>query len=298
MLGAVRRIHGAGIDILAGFIVGFDRDTAKAFEVQRRFIRESGIMVAMVGLLTALPKTPLYERLKQEGRLIEGAANGDNTQARSNIVPKHMSAAEMSARYKRLYAELLTDRAIAERIRNKLAHFGVPAELRRETPSEKIRIVRRLLWHGIAKGGPLRAWHFLRSLPLARPRLVPLALNDWIAALAMKSYAQRNLFPRAERPFFGPEQAFDALRARLRRWRRRGTVRMRLRGRELLVRITGRLDRRLASALARSLPQLLERSQTRIVLAIEAAAGSELERLSQALARCGDRARLVLGPGL
>jgi radical SAM superfamily enzyme YgiQ (UPF0313 family) len=295
MLGAVRRIHAAGIDILAGFIVGFDRDTAKAFDVQRRFIRESGIMVAMVGLLTALPKTPLYERLKKEGRLIEGAANGDNTNARSNIVPKNMSAAEMGARYKRLYADLLSDRAIAERIRSKLAHFGAPAELRRETPSEKLRIVRRLLWHGIAKGGPRRAWHFLRSLPLTRPHLVPLAVNDWIAALAMKSYAQRHLFPQAEQAFFGPEQAFDALRASLRRWRRRGSVRIRLRGRELLVRITGQLDRGLARTLARSLPWLLERSQTRVVLAIEAAAGTELERLSQALAHSGDRARLVLG---
>jgi radical SAM superfamily enzyme YgiQ (UPF0313 family) len=296
MLGAVRRIHGAGIDILAGFIVGFDRDTPEAFEVQRRFIHASGIMVAMVGLLTALPKTPLYERLKKEGRLVEGAANGDNTQARSNIVPKHMSAAEMSARYKRLYAELLSDRAIGERIRNKLAHFGVPAELAREALPEKLRIVRRLLWHGIARGGPLRAWHFLRSLPLARPHLVPLAVNDWIAALAMKSYAERRLFAGVATTPLVPKQAFDALRAALRRWRRRGTVRLRLRGRELLVRVTGPLDRRLARALARVLPRLLERSQARIVLAIEAAAGAELERLSQALAHQGERLRMVVVP--
>ena len=298
MLGAVRRIHGAGIDILAGFIVGFDRDTAKAFEVQRRFIHRSGIMVAMVGLLTALPKTPLYERLKKEGRLVEGAANGDNTQARSNIVPKHMSAAEMSARYKRLYAELLSDRAIAARIRNKLAHFGVPAELRRETPAEKLRIVRRLLWHGIARGGPLRAWHFLRSLPLTRPRLLPLAVNDWIAALAMKSFAERSFLAARPASAASAQLAFEALRRRLRRWRRRGAVRLRRRGPELLVRIPGHLDRRLARAVARSVRAVLERSQARVVLAVEAAVGAELERLSHALAHYGDRARIVLGPGL
>src|SRR5512134_2169974 len=172
MLAAVRRIYAAGVDILAGFIVGFDRDTPKTFDQQRRFIERSGIMVAMVGLLTALPKTPLFERLKREGRLVEGAAAGDNTQARSNIVPKNMTAEQMSAGYKRLYAELLSDRAIARRIRNKLAHFGIPPSTRKESFGEGAAILLRLLWRGIARGGPARAWHFLRSLPLTRARLI------------------------------------------------------------------------------------------------------------------------------
>ncbi len=191
MLEAVRRIYAAGVDILAGFIVGFDRDTPHSFEVQKSFIERSGIMVAMVGLLTALPRTPLFERLKREGRLIEDAAHGDNTGGRSNIVPKNMSAEEMSAGYRRLYAELLSDRSIARRIRSKLAHFGVPPVTRKESIREAAAIVARLLWRGIAPGGPARAWHFLRSLPLTRPRLLPLAVNDWIAALAMRRYAER-----------------------------------------------------------------------------------------------------------
>ena len=67
----------------------------------------------MVGLLTALPKTPLFERLRREGRLIEGAAHGDNTRAGTNIVPKSMSAQEMTGGYRHLYRQLLADRAIA-----------------------------------------------------------------------------------------------------------------------------------------------------------------------------------------
>jgi radical SAM superfamily enzyme YgiQ (UPF0313 family) len=198
MLAAVRRIYAGGVDILAGFIVGFDRDTPKSFDQQRRFIERSGIMVAMVGLLTALPRTPLFERLKREGRLIEGAAAGDNTQARTNIVPKNMSAGEMSAGYKRLYAELLSDRAIARRIRNKLSHFGVPPSTRKESLREGTAILLRLLWRGIAPGGPARAWHFLRSLPLRRARLLPLAVNDWIAGLSMRRFAERNLLRAAK----------------------------------------------------------------------------------------------------
>jgi radical SAM superfamily enzyme YgiQ (UPF0313 family) len=197
MLAAVRRIYARGIDVLAGFIVGFDQDTLATFEKQRRFILDSGIMVAMVGLLTALPRTPLYERLRREGRLDEGAAHGDNTGGRTNIVPKGMSLEQMIAGYKKLYRELLADSAIAERIRNKLKHFGVPPRLQRERLAEALAILSRLLARGVASGGVPRAWHFLRSLPLTKPGLLHVAVNDWIAALAMRDYVERHLLERA-----------------------------------------------------------------------------------------------------
>jgi hypothetical protein len=104
-----------------------------------------------------------------------------------------MTLAEMSAGYRQLWHDLLADSAIARRIRNKLAHFGAPPEVRRETFAEAVRIVWRLVWRGIAPGGPLRAWHFARSLPLRRPRLWALAINDWIAALALRDYVERQL---------------------------------------------------------------------------------------------------------
>ncbi len=304
MLGAVRRIHAAGIDVLAGFIVGFDRDTPAVFGQQRRFILDSGIMVAMVGLLTALPRTPLYNRLKREGRLVEGAAHGDNTRARTNIVPKLMSVAEMTAGYKRLYAELLADGAIAERIRNKLAHFGTPARLVRERPLEAARIVWHLLARGIARGGAARAWHFLRSLPLARPRLLPLAVNDWISGLAMRDYAERHFGLPARRAAMTPERALARLRSSLQHWRRLGAVRLTLRQParaepQIAVRVTGALDRALARRLARQLRAVLERSRTRIVLAFETLGEhGELERLTRALGRHGDRVLIVVGEGL
>ncbi|TAK85059.1 MAG: B12-binding domain-containing radical SAM protein [Betaproteobacteria bacterium] len=197
MLEAVRRIYARGIDVLAGFIVGFDQDTLATFEKQRRFILDSGIVVAMIGLLTALPRTPLYERLRREGRLDERVAHGDNTGGRTNIVPKGMSLEQMVAGYKKLYRELLADRAIAERIRNKLRHFGASPRLHRERLTEALGILSRLLARGIASGGVPRAWYFLRSLPLTKPGLIHVAVNDWIAALAMRDYVERHLLERA-----------------------------------------------------------------------------------------------------
>ena len=65
------RIQDAGLDINAGFIVGFDSDDKAIFEDQFQFIQDNGITLAMVGMLQAIPKTPLYDRLEKEGRLIE-----------------------------------------------------------------------------------------------------------------------------------------------------------------------------------------------------------------------------------
>ena len=53
------RIQNAGLDINAGFIVGFDSDDKGIFEDQFRFIQENGITLAMVGMLLAIPRTPL-----------------------------------------------------------------------------------------------------------------------------------------------------------------------------------------------------------------------------------------------
>src|SRR5450759_4238601 len=98
MLTSLRKIYAHGIDVFAGFIIGFDHDTTKSFDHQNDFIMASGIQVAMVGLLTALPRTPLYERLKAAGRLVEGECV-DNTRLGTNVIPAGMTAEEMRHGY-------------------------------------------------------------------------------------------------------------------------------------------------------------------------------------------------------
>jgi radical SAM superfamily enzyme YgiQ (UPF0313 family) len=72
LLERVRAIQRAGFSVNGGFILGFDQDPEDIFERQMQFINAAAIPGAMVGPLVALPKTPLYERLKREGRLLEG----------------------------------------------------------------------------------------------------------------------------------------------------------------------------------------------------------------------------------
>ena len=102
------RIQNAGLDINAGFIVGFDSDDKRIFEEQFRFIQENGITLAMVGMLQAIPTTPLYERLKQEGRLVEEDPN-------CNFVPKQMSREELRQGYWDLVSRLYTPEAFFDR---------------------------------------------------------------------------------------------------------------------------------------------------------------------------------------
>jgi radical SAM superfamily enzyme YgiQ (UPF0313 family) len=69
-------MQAAGLEVMGGFIVGFDGDRSDIFERQFDFIQRAGIVTAMVGLLTALPGTHLHQRLAREGRLIAELSYG------------------------------------------------------------------------------------------------------------------------------------------------------------------------------------------------------------------------------
>ena len=84
LLDAVKRIQSYGIEVMAGFIVGFDNDPEDIFERQIDFIRKSAIPLAMVGLLNALPGTQLWNRLRREDRLL-AEASGNNTSCTLNF---------------------------------------------------------------------------------------------------------------------------------------------------------------------------------------------------------------------
>ncbi len=102
------RIQDAGLDINAGFIVGFDSDDKEVFADQFRFIQDNGITLAMVGILQAIPRTPLYQRLQREGRLYEEDPH-------CNFVPKQMTRAELQQGYWDLVQRLYTPEAFLDR---------------------------------------------------------------------------------------------------------------------------------------------------------------------------------------
>lgn len=297
ILTSVRRIYASGIDIMAGFIVGFDHDTLDAFETQYRFITESGIQSAMIGLLTALPRTPLYQRLEKEGRLIIEADGTDNTRMRSNIIPTHMSMDEMVNAYKTLYARLLTDRNIADRIRNKMRYFPSAAYCGGYSFSQQLLITWKLVMKGVLPAPISRLYNMFRTLPWKSPRQLPMVISDWIFALAMRDYAERCLTDAPARQSVAIPRRIRAIQRAMSAYLKDGRIALSLRttlesAPNLSISLRGWLDRGFFVRTSRHLEKLLKHTRSTVTLTIEHLHEREMEDLNRflnRLARYGDR---------
>ncbi len=93
MLERVHRVQAHGLEVYAGMIVGFDSDDETVFDRQFEFLKQARIVAAMAGMLSAIPKTPLYDRLEAEGRLDNAAV--DDPDIATNIIPLQMTRETM-----------------------------------------------------------------------------------------------------------------------------------------------------------------------------------------------------------
>lgn len=80
ILDAVRTLNSYGIEVKAGIILGLDTDKPDTVDALLEFIEKSKIPAPAITLLQALPKTPLWERLSREGRLIDDDSRDSNVQ--------------------------------------------------------------------------------------------------------------------------------------------------------------------------------------------------------------------------
>ena len=188
----VRKIQSYGIQVQAGMIVGFDHDDESIFEEQLRFIQEARIPVSMTGMLQAMPKTPLHDRMAKEGRLIAESV-GDQF-VFSNILPKAMSRIELYKGYRKLIAELYEFRNFRKRtlgfILNRGRQVGEGLAIRRE----EMRLAGRVLRDTLLSTSPRRAWFTLSLLGttlMKRPGALADALAFAIVHKALYEYMQQ-----------------------------------------------------------------------------------------------------------
>ena len=99
------------MEVWCGMIMGFDSDDATIFDRQIEFIQQSRISFSMSGMLTAIPKTPLHERLAAEGRL----DLADRSEYGTNVIPLQISREELLDGYFRVLNELYEPEAYFER---------------------------------------------------------------------------------------------------------------------------------------------------------------------------------------
>ena len=171
---AVKKLHQHGLQVMGGFIVGFDSDTENIFEQQIRFIQQVGIVTAMVGLLNALPRTRLWRRLQSENRLLQ-ETTGENTDGTLNFIPK-MDTATLVAGYRRIIGELYSRRMYYKRIRLFLQDY-TPTARSHITRNDILALIQSMLRIGLFSRSNVLYWKLLFKTALTDFRSLPVAIE-------------------------------------------------------------------------------------------------------------------------
>ncbi len=71
MYESIETLNAYGLEVSSGIIMGLDTDTDQTVDRLIAFMERSQIPMLTINLLQALPKTPLYERLKRDNRIVD-----------------------------------------------------------------------------------------------------------------------------------------------------------------------------------------------------------------------------------
>lgn len=176
LIGSVRRIQQAGLQVQGGFIVGFDSDPPSIFEKQICFIQESGIVTAMVGMLTALRGTKLHSRLAEEGRLLRNAS-GNNTAIALNFVPR-LPLETLVEGYRSILSTIYAPKPYYQRLLRFLSEYRpVRSGGPRLRWCHLRALVTSMLVLGIVGRERFQYWRLFFWSLFRRPRLFPLAIT-------------------------------------------------------------------------------------------------------------------------
>ncbi len=175
MLTAVKTIQKSGLEVMGGFIVGFDSDKPNIFERQIKFIQEAGVVTAMVGLLQALPGTRLFSRLRQEGRILHDAS-GNNVEANLNFVPK-LDREILVEGYRSLVKRLYTPRMYYQRILTFLREYRPQGQGIHLSWGDVKAFLKSLWIMGVLSRGRRQYWKFLTKALLFHRRAFPEAMT-------------------------------------------------------------------------------------------------------------------------
>jgi radical SAM superfamily enzyme YgiQ (UPF0313 family) len=186
MLSAVKTIQRAGMEVMGGFIIGFDSDEPNIFERQIKFVQEAGVVTAMVGLLTALPGTRLFTRLQEEGRLLHHTT-GNNMDSVLNFVPK-LDREMLVEGYRSLVNHLYTPKAYYRRILTFLREYRPRGPKFHVSWCDVVAFCRSLWIIGLRTPGRREYWKFFLKTLLFHRRAFSEAMT-----LAIQGYHYRRI---------------------------------------------------------------------------------------------------------
>ena len=193
LVACVKKIQRFGMQVQAGFILGFDSDKASVFDNLIHFIQKSGVVTAMVGLLNAPRGTRLYSRLMNENRLSK-EATGDNTDFSMNFIPK-MGFDELINGYKKVVNTIYSPKNYYNRILTFLKELKTGENNKSKYRFCDIKAFIKSLWHlGIIDKGRFSYWKLIFWSLLKKPQHFHLAVT-----LAICGFHFRSIFENYSR---------------------------------------------------------------------------------------------------
>lgn len=176
LIQSVKVIQSAGMEVMGGFIVGFDNDSPSIFKRQIDFVQNSGIVSAMVGLLNAPKKTMLYKRLMHEGR-ITNEWSGDNTNYTLNFVPK-MNMQDLLKGYQNIIHGIYSTKAYYKRVISFLKHYNPPFKAQTKISFRELKaLAKSMVIIGILNKGRRYYWELFFWSLFSKPKTFPLAVT-------------------------------------------------------------------------------------------------------------------------
>ena len=186
---AVKVIHQHGMQVMGGFILGFDSDPENIFESQIKFIQQIGVVTAMVGMLGAIPHTKLWKRLKSEGRLLS-SISGDNTDGSLNFIPK-MGRENLMEGYKRVISTIYKPRLYYKRINTFIKNYQPRAKTCYSSDDIKA-LFRSFLHIGIFSRSSMYFWKTILKTSLTKIRALPTVIELAIYGYHFEKVAKRS----------------------------------------------------------------------------------------------------------
>jgi hypothetical protein len=221
---AIDTLTKAGLEVMGGFIVGFDTDGPEVFEAQKKFIQESAIPLAMVGMLTALPGTQLHSRLRREGRL-RREATGDQF-SRPNFTPM-MDERVLLEGYASLMAYLYSADAYYDRCARYVERAAAPPGGFKPNTTDLLHFARGMFKVGVRSPRRRHFWRLLVDTLRRHP-----AQTKWVVVHAIMGehlieYTEQHVIPMVKRGLASLEVEESNMieeRARMRARKRLPTV--------------------------------------------------------------------------
>lgn len=190
LLASVKRIQRAGLQVHGGFIVGFDSDPPSIFDKQIRFIQESGIVTAMVGLLSAIRGTKLHQRMTLEGRLL-GEGSGNNTAIDLNFIPR-MESEMLIGGYQTILSTIYSPKNYYQRVISLLREYRPLHQGKFHLQRGYVKaFLKSVVLLGLIGKERFHYWKLLLWSLVMRPRLFPLAVTYAVYGFHFRKVAEK-----------------------------------------------------------------------------------------------------------